>query len=75
MEKIKPSCGNCVAFGICEKVEKVYEIFHSVPASAPKVGDNFRWTDLFFDIEETIDKVFETLAEKCKTYTKEKGME
>ncbi len=65
---VKPSCAKCPAFGICEKVDKVYEIFHPVPASAPKAGDLFRWTDLFFDTEETIDKVFETLAGKCKIY-------
>jgi len=69
-ENVKPSCGNCVAFGICEKVEKVYEIFHSVPASPPKEGYTFKWTDLFFDAEKTIDKIFETLAGKCKIYTK-----
>lgn len=69
---VKPSCGNCMAFGVCEKVDKVYEIFHSVPASVPKVGHDFKWTDLFFDTEKTIDRIFEVLAGKCKIYMKRK---
>lgn len=60
------SCTKCPCFSICEKVEKVYEIFHPVPASAPKFGEIFRWTDLFFDEQETINKIFETLAGACK---------
>ena len=67
-EKIRPSCVKCPAFGVCKKVEKVYEIFHSVSASAPKAGDTFQWTDLFFDTEEILGKIFEILAGKCKIY-------
>lgn len=63
---MKKSCAKCPCFGICEKVQKIYEVFSPVPASAPKVGEDFRWTDLFFDEEETINIIFEILAGACK---------